>query len=211
MPCYLPNPGPMPDLLYPGVEVLVSHTPAQHRKTEHNLVGVRHRGILLSLDSRVPNKLLNEVLSSQSLAPFAHYTDIRPEPSYLGGRLDFLLQNGTSKPCLIEAKSSTHAENTIAYFPRAVTLRGQRHLQELMHATKNGYRAAVIFIVQRNDAESIRPHDIIDPVFGSTLRKAVNQGVEAYAWTSQINEARCEITLQKPVPVDLSSPKPTGF
>lgn len=195
----------MPDLLYPGVEVLVSHKPAKHRKTEHTLVGVRHRGTLLSLDSRVPNKLLAEAFNNQLLEPFVHYTDIRPEPSYLNSRLDFLLQNGTSKPCLIEAKSSTHAENSVAYFPRAVTLRGQRHIKELMHAARNGYRAAVIFIVQRADAESIRPHDLIDPAFGSILREAVNQGVEAYAWTSHFNEITNEIILQKPVPVDLSS------
>ncbi|MFX1474744.1 MAG: DNA/RNA nuclease SfsA, partial [Promethearchaeota archaeon] len=202
LPCYLPNPGPMPDLLYPGLEVLVRHAPAHHRKTEYDLIGVRNRGVLLSLDSRVPNKLLAEAFSIQSVPPFAHYSDIKPEPSYLGSRLDFLLQNGTHNPCLIEAKSSTHAEHSIAYFPRAVTLRGQRHLQELMHAVDNGYRAAIIFIVQRSDAHSLRPHDLIDPDFGSILRKAVSHGVEAFAWSSHINESTFEITLGKPLPVD---------
>jgi sugar fermentation stimulation protein A len=196
----------MPDLLYPGVEVLISYTPARHRKTAHNLVAVRHRGILLSLDSRVPNKLLIEALRAQSLRPFAHYTEVTPEPSYFGSRLDFLLQNSTSKPCLVEAKSSTHAEGPVAFFPRAVTLRGQRHLQELIHAANHGYRAAVVFIVQRHDATSIRPHDLIDPTFGVILRSAVTQGVEVYAWTSHLNESDFRIALQTPVPVDLSSP-----
>ncbi len=211
IPCYLPNPGPMPDLLYPGVEVLVRHAPAHHRKTGHDLVGVQHRGVLLSLDSRVPNKLLAEALTLQSLPPFAHYSEVKPEPPYRGSRLDFLLQNGTSRPCLIEAKSSTHAENSVAYFPRAVTLRGQRHLQDLMYAVDNGYRAAVIFVVQRGDAQSIRPHNRIDPAFGFLLRKAVHHGVEAYAWTSHINPKTYEITLRKQVPVDLTSPESSGF
>jgi sugar fermentation stimulation protein A len=76
-----------------------------------------------------------------------------------------------------------------------------------MQAVDNGYRAAIIFVVQRGDAECLRPHDLIDPDFGFILRKAVRHGVEAFAWSSQINETTFEITLEKQLPVDLSAPK----
>ena len=206
IPCYLPNPGPMPDLLYPGVEILAQHSPGNNRKTSYDLIGVRHHGILLSLDSRVPNQLVYEALSSRILPPFSQYTQVRPEPLYEDSRLDFLLHGPGLPPCLVEVKSSTHAEEGIAYFPRAPTLRGQHHLHLLMHALDHGYRAAIIFIVQRTDATRFRPNDLIDPAFGDALRQAARHGVEAHAWTSSINEETGEIAIQSPIPVDLSPP-----
>ncbi|MFW9832042.1 MAG: DNA/RNA nuclease SfsA, partial [Candidatus Thorarchaeota archaeon] len=104
----------------------------------------------------------------------------------------------------IEAKSSTDAENFIGYFPRAVTDRGQRHLQELILALNYGYRAAIVFIVQRTDATRFRPNDRVDPGFGQVLREAALQGVETYAWTSRFDEMKYEITLKTRIPVDLS-------
>jgi sugar fermentation stimulation protein A len=203
-PTYIPNPGPMPDLLFPGVEVLLRHDPADHRKTDYDLICARNNGIFLSLDSRVPNWLLAETLPRGLLAPFAQYTDVHTEPVYRESRLDFLLQDDLLPPCLIEAKSSTDAENAIGYFPRAITARGQRHLHELMHAVREGYRAAIIFIVQRTDAKKLCPNDRIDPAFGQILRRAAKKGVETHAWTTHFDEAKYEINIDEKVPVDLT-------
>lgn len=205
VPAYIPNPGPMPDLLYSGVEVLLRQNRGLHRKTEFDLVGVRHQGVLLSLDSRVPNWLIAEALSQRKLAPFAQYSKVHSEPIYGNSRLDFLLLDNQLPPCLIEAKSSTDAIDAIGYFPRAVTERGQRHLHELMHATTCGYRAAIIFIVQRTDATVLRPNDQVDPGFGQVLREAAQNKVETYAWTTRFNEDTYEIIIDCPIPVDLAS------
>ena len=201
---YIPNPGPMPDLLFPGVEVLLRHTPAEYRKTDYDLVCSRNQGTLLSLDSRVPNWLLAEALPQGQLAPFAHYIDILSEPLYKESRLDFLLQANGHPSCYLEAKSSTDAINRIGLFPRVPTERGQRHVQDLMYAIDEGYRAAIVFIVQRTDADRMRPNDPIDPDFGLMLRNAVQYGVEAFAWTTRFIESTHEIVLDRAIPVDLS-------
>jgi len=203
-PCYLPNPGPMPDLLFTGVKVLVRYAPNSHRKTDYDLVGVRHQGVTLSLDSRIPNQLLAKALERGLLPPFIHYNEIKSEPIYGASRLDFLLQGPSEPPCLIETKSSTDVENGIGLFPRAVTLRGLRHLQELMHAIDDGYRAAIIFLIQRSDARVFRPNDRIDPQFGIALRQAAKYGVEVYAWSSGLDEKTGKISLGPPIPLDLS-------
>ena len=202
---YIPNPGPMPDLLFPGVEVLLRYNPADHRKTDYDLVCSRNHGVLLSLDSRVPNWLLAEALPKGQLSPFAYYQDIISEPVYKKSRLDFLLQAKGYPSCYLEAKSSTDAINRIGLFPRVPTERGQRHVQELMHAIDEGYRAAIVFIVQRTDADRMKPNDSIDPDFGLILRKAVQYGIEAFAWTTRFIESTHEIVLNREIPVDLSS------
>jgi sugar fermentation stimulation protein A len=205
---YMPNPGPMPDLLFPGVEVLLRHNPGTHRKTDYDVVCSRNRGVLLSLDSRVPNWLLAEALPQHQLAPFTQYHYFISEPVYKESRLDFLLRADEQPSCYIEAKSSTDAQNSVGVFPRVPTERGQRHLQELMHAIDEGFRAAIVFIVQRTDVERMRPNDSVDPAFGCVLRKAVKYGVEAYAWTTRFIESSHEIVIDQAIPVDLSPPVP---
>jgi sugar fermentation stimulation protein A len=204
---YIPNPGPMPDLLFPGVELILRHAPAPHRSTDYDLVCARPQNVFLSLDCRVPNWILGEALPAQALVPFAEYTEISSEPVYGESRLDFLLQAKNLPACFIEAKSSTDAINDIGLFPRAVTPRGQRHLHELIHAKTHGYRTAIVFIVQRTDVKSLRPNDEIDPAFGEVLRLAASQGVEPMAWTTQFNEKAFEITIDQQIPVDLTPPQ----
>ncbi len=204
VPAYIPNPGPMPDLLFPGVEVLLRHKPGNQRKTDYDLVCSRNNGVMLSLDSRVPNWILAETLHQGILAPFSQYHEIHSEPIYKESRLDFLLQARGAPSCYIEAKSSTDSKNRIGLFPRVPTERGQRHVQELMHALDEDYRAAIVFIVQRIDADRMRPNDLIDPEFGVILRRAVEYGVEAYAWTTQYIESNHEIVIDRSIPVDLS-------
>jgi sugar fermentation stimulation protein A len=161
---------------------------------------------MLSLDSRIPNYLIAEALIARALPPFAEYDEVCTEPAFEEGRFDFLLRSQTAPPCYVETKSSTHVEQDIAFFPRAVTLRGQRHLRGLSHAIKHGYRAALVFLVQRTDAICLRPNDRVDPAFGAELRQAVAEGVETYAWCSRLNETARAIELASALPVDLSLP-----
>jgi len=43
------------------------------------------------------------------------------------------------------------------FFPDAPTQRGTRHLEELTKIRQNGKEAGVAFIVQREDADVVRP------------------------------------------------------
>jgi len=69
------------------------------------------------------------------------------------------------KSCLLEVKSATLVKNGVAMFPEAVTERGTRHVKDLVKAKKEGYRACILFLVQRNDAHSFAPDDESDPKF----------------------------------------------
>jgi len=99
----------------------------------------------------------------------------------------------------VKAKSVTLVRESIGYFPDAVTSRGRRHLEELVELTSGGERAAILFVVQREDATSLSPYDESDPEFGVFLREAVASGVEAYAYTCRVS--RSEIALARRIPV----------
>ncbi len=200
-PSFLPNPGRLGELLFPGAEVLLREVGAKrHRKTEYDLIGVILDDQVVSVDTRVPNRLVLEALRNRDLDEFSEYQVIRPEYRYGHSRIDFFLAND-GEWCLLEVKSCTLVVDGVALFPDAPTERGRRHLAELIKAKREGGRACVLFVVQRSDAQRFTPNDATDPAFGTMLRRAVREGVEAYAYVAQfigrriILNGRIEVAL----------------
>jgi sugar fermentation stimulation protein A len=70
-------------------------------------------------------------------------------------------------------------------FPDAPTERGRKHLKTLITAQTEGYRACILFLIQRSDATLFTPNIETDPKFSQALSDAVLQGVEAYAYHSE--------------------------
>ena len=191
VPCFLPNPGRLQEILYSGVEVILSRVERPGRKTKYDLIGVKHLGQKISVDSRIPNRLVLEALKKQSIPEFSQYTAIKPEYTYGESRIDFRLSN--SDVCFLEVKSCTLVEDGLALFPDAPTERGRRHIAELMKAKRSGNRACILFLIQRNDAMAFAPNDRTDPAFGHTFREALKCGVEAYAFSSAFVGDRIEL------------------
>jgi len=200
---HLANSGRLGELLVPGRRVVLVERAGARRKTAYDLSSVGMDGVWVSVDARLPNDLVAEALDTGKLGPLAGYPDVRREVAFGGSRLDFLLEAEDRRPFLVEVKSATLVVDGWACFPDAVTLRGRRHLLELALAVEMGYRAAALFVVQRNDARGLRPHDESDPGFGQTLRAVARRGVEVYAYACCIEPGRAMI--ERPLPVNLES------
>ena len=200
LPSFLPNPGRMHELLTPGTKVILREVLKENRKTDHDLIGVFYNGQMVSVDSRVPNKLVLDALKNRDITELSEYNIIKPEYGYGHTRFDFFLTNEHER-CLLEVKSCTLVKDGVAMFPDAETERGRRHVRDLVKAKKEGYRACVLFIVQRTDAKVFTPNDETDPEFGKVLRDAAVEGVEVYAYYSEFIENK--ITLKGKVKVRL--------
>lgn len=182
---FLPNPGRLGELLFPGSEVLLNEVSVKrHRKTKYDLIGVILDDQVVSVDTRVPNRLVLEALRNRELDEFLEYKVIRPEYRYSHSRIDFFLANDVER-CLLEVKSCSLVVEGVAIFPDAPTERGRRHLSELIKAKREGWRACILFVVQRSDAQRFAPNDATDPAFGALLRKAVKEGIEVYAYVAR--------------------------
>ncbi len=155
-------------------------------------------GILVSIDARLPNRLVEEAVVGGRLEGFEGYAKVEREVRYGRSRLDLLLE-GKDRRCWVEAKSVILVGEGVGYLPDAVTSRGRRHLEELVNAKVQGERAAIVFVVQRPDAHSLSPHDESDPEFGAVFREAVRCGVEAYAYSCWVS--REEVALKEKIPV----------
>jgi sugar fermentation stimulation protein A len=195
--CFIPNPGRMHELMVPGTKVYLIPQRGEHRKTKYDLTLVEYNNTLVSIDSRLPNHMLIEAITANKLPEFKNYKVKRTEPTFHDSRLDLKLSDGENQ-ILLEAKSCTLVENWVALFPDAPTKRGVRHMKTLIKALEHG-RAAVCFIIQRNDAKEWRPHVKMDPEFTQAIKNAVENGVEAYAYTCNITLEDTKITKRVPV------------
>jgi sugar fermentation stimulation protein A len=197
---HVPNSGRLHELFSPGRRVLLSPKAAPYRITDYDLVMVDLGDRLVSMDARLPVRLLHEAVAAGRLEPFAGYTTIQPEVTFGKSRLDFRL-DGPTGICYVEVKSVTLVEKGVALFPDAPTTRGQRHLRELIEVVRQGHRAAVVFVIQRDDAQYFAPHDQADPEFGRLLREAATAGVNIHAFGCRVT--REEISIRWPVPISL--------
>jgi sugar fermentation stimulation protein A len=196
---HLANSGRLGELLRPGRRAILIERPGTHRKTRYDLSLIEMEGRWISVDARLPNDLMAEGLSQGRLLPLAGYSSVRREVTYGRSRIDLLLEAPDRPPCLVEVKSVTLVLDGLGCFPDAVTLRGRRHLEELALAFKEGYRSAVVFVVQRDDAVGMRPHYESDPGFARTLMQVARQGVEVYAYGCRVEPGRMELLRELPV------------
>ncbi len=196
---FIPNPGRMHELMVPGTQVYIIPREGAHRKTKFDLTLVEYNDTLVSIDSRLPNYMLREAIDA-GLPEFKGFRVERAEPTFHDSRLDLKLTDGTNQ-ILLEAKSCTLVVDGIALFPDAPTKRGARHMNTLVVALEHG-RAAVCFVIQRNDAREWRPNEAMDPEFTHALRNAVEKGVEAYAFTCDINLDTVSIVKRVPINLD---------
>ncbi len=205
---HVPNSGRLHDLFIPGRPIYLHPAGHSRRKTSYDLQLVRMPRALVSIDARLPNPIFAEAVTEGRLPEFPCHT-VQPEVRYGESRLDFRLE-GPEEVCWVETKSVTLVDDQgIAYFPDAPTARGSRHLRALLQITRAGCRAAVVFIIQREDAQAFAPAAQVDPEFAQTLDRVAAAGVEVRAYACQVTLQT--ITLQRAVPVILGEkPKPGG-
>ena len=196
---FIPNPGRMHELMIPDTRVYVIPREGAHRKTRFDLILVEYNDTLVSIDSRLPNHMLRESIDER-LPEFEGYRVERAEPTFHDSRLDLKLTDGVNQ-ILLEAKSCTLVVDDVALFPDAPTKRGARHMNTLVKALEHG-RAAACFVIQRNDAREWRPNEEMDLEFTASLRNAVENGVEAYAFICDINLDTVSILKRVPINLD---------
>lgn len=188
---HVPNSGRLGELFVAGAPCLLSQPPrlGAARKTFCNLALVRYQSEWVCVDARLPARLLAEALARGTLPAFIGMHVARYEIVYGDSRLDLLL-DGPSGQCLVETKCVTLVRDGVALFPDAPTERGRRHVETLARAAGSGLRAAVVFVIQRADAEAFALNDATDPAFSDALRRATERGVGLYAY-------RCHVTADE--------------
>lgn len=196
--CHVKNTGRCRELLVPGATVWLEESPNPSRKTKFDLIAVEKGDRLINMDAQAPNKVFGEWAAAGGFRE--GLTLLRPETTYGSSRFDFYWESSKSRG-FVEVKGVTLEEDGVVRFPDAPTLRGVKHLDELVKAREAGYEAAVCFVIQMENVRWFAPNDETHPEFGQALRRAAQAGVEILAMDCAVTPQ--SLTMEKSVPIRL--------
>ncbi|NOY70109.1 MAG: DNA/RNA nuclease SfsA [Deltaproteobacteria bacterium] len=180
---HCPNSGRMTTCSDQGHPVFLSYHDKASRKLKFGWELIRMPESMVGVNTLVPNRLVQLAAQNKKIEEFLPYDKVRREVrSGRHTRFDLQLTAGDLPPCFVEVKNCTLVKGKIAFFPDAVTTRGQAHLKELRRQVENGLSCFMFFVIQRMDAEILKPADDIDPEYGRQLRKAAEAGVGIIAF-----------------------------
>ncbi len=194
------NSGSMKSCLEQGAEVYLSPVNDPKRKTKYTWEMISINDCWVGIHTGRPNQLAVEALKNDDIPGLTGYSKVVPEVKIHDSRLDVMAEND-EETCFIEVKNVTLKQGKYALFPDAVTIRGRKHLETLIRLKSEGYRAVMLYIVQRMDVEVFAPAKDIDPGYSETLKKALDSGVEVFPVQAEVSPER--IVLRELLPYEI--------
>jgi len=206
---HVKNTGRCKEILIPGAKVLLEDFTGRmgNRKMQYSLIGVEkindENVLMINMDSQAPNKVAKEALQNNIIVPDGLGTIeyVKGEYTYGKSRLDFYMKDTDGKEALMEVKGVTLENDGVSAFPDAPTERGIKHIEELIKARREGYFAAVLFVIQMRGVHLFTPNYKTHPEFGETLKKAAKEGVQIMAY--DCIAGRDYLVIDKPVKIKL--------
>lgn len=195
---HVKNTGRCRELLVEDAVVYLEKGVSPGRSTGYDLVAVKKGDRMINMDSNAPNKAVGEWLLKKELFP--SLKNIRAEKTYKTSRFDFYVETEEDK-IFLEVKGVTLEREGGAYFPDAPSGRAVKHVEELVEAVKEGYKAYVLFVIQMKGVDFFAPNAETHPAFAEALVSARKAGVEILAYDCTVTEESMEIG--NPVPVRL--------
>ena len=190
----------------PGSEVWLSPARNPDRKLRYTWELIRVGDTLVGINTALPNKIVEEAIQQGKIPELGGYETLRREVKYgKNSRIDILLEDPARPTCYVEVKNVTLRrgleDGDPVEFPDSVTTRGTKHLVELSDMVAQGHRSVMVYLVQREDAETFTIAGDIDPDYKAALQKAMEAGVEIVCYDCALDTDRIEVS--KPVKLEL--------
>ena len=208
---HCPNTGPMKGLLTKNSRVRVNYCPSLTRKLEWTweqvlVTNYKNDQIWVGINTLLANKFIKNVIEKDFLKEIIGDIDLIKSEKPYGkdnkSRIDFLLTPKSSNPdnrnIYIEVKNTTWIKKNIALFPDTVTLRGQKHLTDLISIIPES-KAILVPCITRNDVDFFTTGDDADPKYGQLFRESIKSGLTVIPCC--LNFYRDHINWHKIVPV----------
>ncbi len=167
--CHIADTGRLKEILIEGRNILlVKNRP--ELKTDYKLISAKMEDGWILLNTSIHSKIGFEAIKKGILG----FTpkNIKTEVKFGRSRIDYLIDNKV----FVELKGSNLLINKTCIFPDAPTIRGSKHIRELIEAKKQGYEAYILIMGLRN-CSCFYPNRKLDPRFSDLFFKAVSSGV----------------------------------
>jgi sugar fermentation stimulation protein A len=184
---HVPNSGAMTSCIEENCDVWVSFHDNPKRKLKYTLELTKMGENLICTNTGVANKIAIEAIQNGVIKELQSYENLKPEQKYgQNSRIDILLENENEK-CYVEVKSVSLKIDDYLAFPDAVTSRGTKHLNELAQMLKDGHRAVMLYVIQRDDNLPFRLACEVDKKYCEAFKEVTKLGVEILVYQSYID------------------------
>ena len=213
---HVPNTGSLKGCLVEGAPCRFTVSDNPQRKLKYTLQMIKVGRSWVGINTHLANLITWEAFENRCIPHWKKFRSGRREVRVSdSSRLDFvfckdegLLEAKKIDPLwfkdtrhgvfhFVEVKNVTFRVDHSVQFPDAVTLRGQKHLLELIRLVKAGHSAEIFFTVQRRDGQFFAPADEVDPEYGYLLREAKRAGVLISPYICQINSRGVKVDESK--------------
>jgi len=191
---YCPNTGAMTGCAEVGDTVYFSESDNLKRKYRYTWeLTYTQAGHWICINSIRANQFIEQALKKDDIVALSGYDKLKAEVKYgnENSRIDFLLSASDKPDCYVEVKSCTLLDETSikgqGYFPDTVSVRGQKHLRELMEMKALGFRAVLVFAVLHTGISSVSAAKHIDEKYGLLFEEAQKAGVEVINYFAPIS------------------------
>ncbi len=192
---HVKNTGRCKELLIAGSKGYLIKSSNLKRKYLYDLVAIYKGEDLVNFDSQIPNQVVANYIMSGKL--FTNVSKVKREVTYNKSRFDIYVErtndNGKLEKIFVEVKGVTLYEEDKASFPDAPTVRGAKHVEELVLAKADGYKSYIFFLVQTESVTLFSPNTEIDPKFSAVLKEAVASGVEVLCYNSVVTPSTISV------------------
>ncbi|MCR5033693.1 MAG: DNA/RNA nuclease SfsA [Lachnospiraceae bacterium] len=203
---HVKNTGRCRELLIPGAKVYLEKSDNPTRKTLYDLVVVQKGERLVNMDSQIPNAAAEEWIKSGAFKK--NICQVKREVTYGNSRFDLFVEYKEGKrviPAFVEVKGVTLEDDGVVRFPDAPTIRGIKHIHELMECQKDGYEAYLLFVIQMNNVKYFEPDSVIHADFAQALKEAHEAGVHILAYDCDVTPDT--MVIKRPVEVRIEGKK----
>lgn len=204
---HVPNTGRMTGCWEAGAPVQLSYNSDPRRRLVWTLERVDMGQGWIGVHTGRPNAVLAEGIAAGRIPSLAGYSQVRRELTYAPagwapGRLDIGLFKGPALAALVEIKNVTLLAGDRVLFPDAVSERGLKHLTLLRTALGEGYRAVILFAINRPEGHRFAPARDVDPRYADQLAQVAAAGVEPLAIRLRHTAKGLEVGEALPVELD---------
>jgi sugar fermentation stimulation protein A len=209
---HTPNTGSMKTCWEPGWKAMVTFHDNPKRKLKYTLEMTHNGKTWIGVNTSKTNHIAKEAIEKGLIPELNGFSKLSTEKKIGKSRIDLHLEYENAEnpeephECYVEVKNVTlssdvneELQKNLALFPDAITTRGQKHLEELIDIVKSGKRAAMLYVVQREDMQAFSPADLIDHEYGRLLRKAKDNGVEILVYQCKVSPDQVQISHSIPL------------
>ena len=191
--CYIADTGRLEEILTKGRKILVIKN-RKGLKTDYTLITAKMGDELVLINTALHSSIAYSAIK-QGVLGFVPKI-IKKEVKYKNSRFDYFLDNKT----FVELKGCNLVKGDTCLFPNAPTIRGTKHLKELILAKKEGYNSIILIMVVR-DCKYFLPNSEMDKKFSDMFYNALKCGVEFKSFKIRIDENSKKIYLSSTMPL----------